>query len=67
MLEAAAAGLDEQRLAAREHCIEAELTGGRQPHLIGELTELVAANPLPGSVSTPPPAWLRGLPLSERS
>src|SRR5690348_6588847 len=43
---AAAARLDEQRLAATEECVELELLLGRHREVIGELTELVAANPM---------------------
>ncbi len=45
-IEAAAARLDEQRLAATEECVELELALGRHREVIGELTELVSANPL---------------------
>ncbi|MCS7479427.1 BTAD domain-containing putative transcriptional regulator [Umezawaea endophytica] len=44
--EAAAARLDEQRRAAVEECVELELRLGRHAELVGELVELVAANPL---------------------
>jgi DNA-binding SARP family transcriptional activator len=43
---AAAARLDEQRLAAHELHADVELRLGHHDALIGELTELVAANPL---------------------
>jgi DNA-binding SARP family transcriptional activator/tetratricopeptide (TPR) repeat protein len=46
IIEAAAAGLDDQRLAATEECVDLELRLGRHGGLVGELTELVAANPL---------------------
>jgi DNA-binding SARP family transcriptional activator/Tfp pilus assembly protein PilF len=45
-VEAAAAALDEQRLAAVEHRLDLELALGRQHDLVGELTELVATHPL---------------------
>jgi len=45
-VEAAAAALDEQRLAAIEHRIDLELALGRHHDLVGELTGLVAAHPL---------------------
>ena len=45
-IEAGAARLDEQRLAVTEQCLSLELRLGRQDQVIGELTELVAANPL---------------------
>ena len=45
-VQAAAARLDEQRLTALEQCFDWELRLGRQDDLVGELTELVAANPL---------------------
>ncbi len=45
-VEAAAARLDEQRLIATEHLFELELRLGRQDVVVGDLTELVAANPL---------------------
>jgi DNA-binding SARP family transcriptional activator/tetratricopeptide (TPR) repeat protein len=45
-VEAAAAVLDEQRLAAVEACLDLELALGRAGHLVGELTELVTAHPL---------------------
>jgi DNA-binding SARP family transcriptional activator len=38
--------LAEQRLAAIESCVDAELAGGRSAHVIGDLTELVAEYPL---------------------
>ena len=46
VVEAAAARLDEQRLAAIEHCHDLELRLGRHEELVGELTELVVAQPL---------------------
>ena len=46
VIAAAAARLDEQRLAATEECLELELRLGRHAELVGELTELVAAHPL---------------------
>lgn len=46
LVEAAAARLDEQRLAATEDCLDLHLDLGRSREVIGELTELVAANPL---------------------
>jgi DNA-binding SARP family transcriptional activator/Tfp pilus assembly protein PilF len=45
-IEAAAARLNEQRLAATEECVELELALGRHREVIGELTELVAVYPL---------------------
>jgi DNA-binding SARP family transcriptional activator/Tfp pilus assembly protein PilF len=45
-IEAAAASLEEQRLAAVEHRIDLELALGRHAELIAELTELVAVHPL---------------------
>lgn len=45
-VEAAAARLDEQRLAAVEGCLDLELSLGRHHELVGELAELVAAHPL---------------------
>jgi DNA-binding SARP family transcriptional activator len=44
-VDAAAAALEEQRLAAVEHRVELELALGRGHDLVGELTELVAAHP----------------------
>jgi DNA-binding SARP family transcriptional activator len=38
--------LDEQRLAVTEECLDIELCLGRHPDVIGELRELLAANPL---------------------
>jgi DNA-binding SARP family transcriptional activator len=46
VIEAAAARLNEQRLAAVEECLELELRLGRYRESIAELTELVAAHPL---------------------
>jgi DNA-binding SARP family transcriptional activator/Tfp pilus assembly protein PilF len=45
-VEAAAAALEEQRLAAVEQRVDLELALGQQRELVGELTELVAAHPL---------------------
>jgi len=45
-VEAAAARLDEQRLTAIEQRFELELRLGRHDEVVGDLTELVAANPL---------------------
>jgi DNA-binding SARP family transcriptional activator len=45
-LRALAAGLDEQRLEVLEECAELELRRGRHRSLVGELSELVAQNPL---------------------
>ncbi len=45
ILEAAAAGLDDQRLTAAEDCADLELALGRHERLIGELTALVGTNP----------------------
>ncbi len=42
---AAAARLEEQRLAALEGRVEADLTVGRAPELVGELSALVAEHP----------------------
>ena len=44
--QAAAAGLEEQRLAALESRLEADLALGRAPELIGELGALVGEHPL---------------------
>jgi DNA-binding SARP family transcriptional activator len=44
--EAAAAGLDEQRLAALEECLAHELTLGRGTELVAELSTLVGENPM---------------------
>jgi DNA-binding SARP family transcriptional activator/tetratricopeptide (TPR) repeat protein len=46
IVEAAAARLDDQRLAAAEECADLELSLGRHADLVGELSDLVAANPL---------------------
>jgi DNA-binding SARP family transcriptional activator/Tfp pilus assembly protein PilF len=46
VIEAAAAGLDEQRLAAAEDCVESELRLGRHREVIGELQALAAEQPL---------------------
>lgn len=46
MLEAAAARLNDQRLAAWEECLELELGLGRHRHLTGELQELALQWPL---------------------
>ncbi|GFJ84020.1 AfsR/SARP family transcriptional regulator [Phytohabitans houttuyneae] len=45
-VQASAARLDEQRLAALEHRFELELRLGRHDDLVGDLAELVAAHPL---------------------
>jgi DNA-binding SARP family transcriptional activator/tetratricopeptide (TPR) repeat protein len=45
-IEAGAARLDEQRLAATEQRVDLELGLGRHRELTGELTELVAVHPL---------------------
>jgi DNA-binding SARP family transcriptional activator/tetratricopeptide (TPR) repeat protein len=45
-VEAAAARLDEQRLTATEQRFDLELRLGRHDEVVGDLTELVAANPL---------------------
>jgi tetratricopeptide (TPR) repeat protein len=45
-VEAVAVRLAEQRLIAAEDCFELELGLGRHRDLVGELAELVAANPL---------------------
>jgi DNA-binding SARP family transcriptional activator/tetratricopeptide (TPR) repeat protein len=46
VIGAAAAGLDEQRLAALEECLGYELALGRDRELVAELTALVAEHPL---------------------
>ena len=46
VFEAAAVRLEEQRLTATEQCLELELELGRHRELVGELGELVVANPL---------------------
>lgn len=46
LIQAGAARLDEARLSACEECLAAELELGHREWLVGELTELVAANPL---------------------
>lgn len=46
IVQAAAARLNEQRLAVRETCMELELARGGSHDLVGELTELVAEHPL---------------------
>ncbi|GIJ64096.1 AfsR/SARP family transcriptional regulator [Virgisporangium aurantiacum] len=46
VVEAAAARLDEQRLTAMEQQFDLELRLGRHDDVVGDLTELVAANPL---------------------
>jgi DNA-binding SARP family transcriptional activator len=45
-IEAAAAGLDEQRLAAHELCLDLELAQGRHRRLVSELVVLVRTHPL---------------------
>ncbi|MEJ3744409.1 BTAD domain-containing putative transcriptional regulator [Actinomycetes bacterium KLBMP 9797] len=45
-VEAAAARLEEQRLAAVEQCFDLELALGKQRELVGEIAEQVAAHPL---------------------
>jgi DNA-binding SARP family transcriptional activator len=45
-IEAAAAGLNEQRLTALEQCLSYELARGRGAELVAELSELVAEYPL---------------------
>ncbi|MGN9907444.1 BTAD domain-containing putative transcriptional regulator [Phytohabitans sp. LJ34] len=45
ILVAAAARLDEERLAALEQCVDLELLLGRHHQLVAELTELVATHP----------------------
>jgi DNA-binding SARP family transcriptional activator len=45
-IEAAAAGLNEQRLTALEECLSYELARGRGAELVAELSELVAEYPL---------------------
>jgi DNA-binding SARP family transcriptional activator len=46
VVEAVAAGLGEQRLAAAERCFELELHLGRHAEVAGELTDLVLAHPV---------------------
>ncbi|MEJ3747524.1 BTAD domain-containing putative transcriptional regulator [Actinomycetes bacterium KLBMP 9797] len=46
VVEAAAARLEEQRLTAIEHRFDLELRLGRDAEVVGDLAELVAANPL---------------------
>ena len=46
IVQAAAARLNEQRLAVVEECLELELAQGRTHDLVGELSELVAEHPL---------------------
>jgi DNA-binding SARP family transcriptional activator/predicted negative regulator of RcsB-dependent stress response len=46
IVQAAAARLNEQRLAVLEECMELELAQGRTHDLVGELGELVAEHPL---------------------
>jgi tetratricopeptide (TPR) repeat protein/DNA-binding SARP family transcriptional activator len=46
VVEATAARLDEQRLTAIEQQFDLELRLGREDDVVGDLTELVAANPL---------------------
>jgi DNA-binding SARP family transcriptional activator/tetratricopeptide (TPR) repeat protein len=46
VLDREAAALEEQRLAVIEDCVELELATGRYEALVGELRELVRANPL---------------------
>src|SRR5262245_38395167 len=46
VVETAAAGLNEQRLAALEECLSHELALGRSHELIAELSMLVADHPL---------------------
>src|SRR5439155_3444382 len=46
LIETAAAGLDEQRLAALEECLGHELALGRSQELVAELSGLVAEYPL---------------------
>ena len=46
LIEAGAAALDEQRLAALEECLSFELELGRGPELVAELSALVAEHPL---------------------
>jgi DNA-binding SARP family transcriptional activator len=45
-IEAAAAGLNDQRLTALEECLSYELARGRGAELVAELSELVAEYPL---------------------
>jgi DNA-binding SARP family transcriptional activator len=45
-IEAAAAGLQEQRLTALEQCLELELAAGQHHELVSELAELATAHPL---------------------
>jgi DNA-binding SARP family transcriptional activator/tetratricopeptide (TPR) repeat protein len=46
IVESVAAGLDEQRLAAIETCVDLELRLDRHDRLVAELTDLVAVHPL---------------------
>jgi DNA-binding SARP family transcriptional activator/Tfp pilus assembly protein PilF len=46
LVEAAAAGLDEQRLAVLEECLSLDLALGRDQELVAELAGLVAEHPL---------------------
>jgi DNA-binding SARP family transcriptional activator len=46
MLRAQATGLDEQRLAVLDECVELELGRGEHETLVGELSTLVAQDPL---------------------
>jgi DNA-binding SARP family transcriptional activator len=45
-IEAAAAGLQEQRLTVLEQCLELELAAGQHHDLVSELAELATAHPL---------------------
>jgi DNA-binding SARP family transcriptional activator/tetratricopeptide (TPR) repeat protein len=45
-LEAEVARLETERLTVFEDCVEAELSSGRHPELVGELQAAVAAHPL---------------------
>lgn len=49
-IEAGSARLNEQRLSTLESCLELELQQGQYPQLVGELLELVSANPLRESI-----------------
>src|SRR5256885_7386770 len=46
LIEAAAAGLDEQRLAVLEECLSLDLALGRDQEVVAELAGLVAEHPL---------------------
>lgn len=66
LIEAAAARLDEQRLAATELCVELELGLGRHRELLGELGELVATWPFAGAAGWAADAGVVPLGMSGR-